>query len=209
MRISDWLIPKEKIFFELLEKESKVILRGVLELNDLLKNYKNVSHKRKKIKNLEMEADEIVHEIYNRLNSSFITPVDQEDIARLASFYDDVIDSIDAIAALLYLFKVTKPDYAMKRFCRIILRQVEQIDHALLFLPKMKQKEIDLYCAEANRLENLADDLFRESLAKLFNNNNDSREIIKLKEIYEFFEEASDKCEHVTNILRNTVMKNL
>lgn len=209
MRIRDWLIPQEKIFFELLEKESKVVLKGVTKLQGLLENYQNVRQKRKEIKDLEMEADSLVHEIYDQLNKTFITPVDHEDIARLASFYDDVIDLIDAVAAGLFLFKIAKPDSTMKKFCQIILRQVREIDHALLSLPKMKQEEINQHCTEAHRLENLADDLFEHSLAQLFNNNTDTREIIKLKEIYEFFEEASDKCEHVTNILRNTVMKNL
>ena len=209
MGIREWLIPQEKIFFVLLQRESKLILKGVSSLSFLLKNYNGIAKKRKNIKKIEEETDGVAHEIYDRLTRTFITPIDHEDIARLASFYDDVLDLTDAVAARLYLFKIEKPDSVMKRFSQILLKQVREIDNAILYLPKMNQKEIDKSCTEVHRLENSADDLLDHSMARLFKNNNDAREIIKLKEIYEFFEEATDKCEHVTNILRNAVMKNL
>lgn len=208
MGIREWLIPQEKIFFTLLGKESKVVLKGVTALSSLLKNYTSIAQKRKNIKIIEEEADDVVHEIYDRLAKTFITPMDHEDIARLASFYDDVLDLADAVAAKLYLYRVRKPDSVMRKFCDILLAQVRQIDSALLYLAKMDQKEIDRRCTETHRLENVADDLLDHSLASLFNNGRNLREVIKLKEIYEFFEEATDKCEHVTNILRHTVMKN-
>lgn len=209
MGIREWLIPQEKIFFVLLQKESKLILKGVLLLSSLLKNYNRISQKRKNIKKIEEEVDGVAHEIYDRLTKTFITPIDHEDIARLTSFYDDVLDLADAVAARLYLYKIEKPDSVMKKFSQILLKQVRQIDDAIFYLPKMDQKEIEKHCTEVHRLENLADDLLDRSMAYLFKNNGDAREIIKLKEIYEFFEEATDKCEHVTNILRNAVMKNL
>lgn len=209
MGIREWLIPQEKVFFVLLQRESKLILKGVSSLSSLLKNYNGVAKKRKNIKKIEEETDGVAHEIYDRLTRTFITPIDHEDIARLASFYDDVLDLTDAVAARLYLFKIEKPDSVMKRFCWILLRQVREIDNAILYLSKMDQKGIDQHCTETHRLENLADDLLDRSIAHLFRNNGDAREIIKLKEIYEFFEEATDKCEHVSNILRNAIMKNI
>jgi len=209
MGIREWLIPQEKIFFVLLQKESKLILKGVSSLSSLLKNYTNVFKKRKNIKKIEEETDAVAHEIFDKLIKTFITPLDHEDIARLASFYDDVLDLADAVAAKLYLFKIEKPDLAMKKFCRILLKQIKEIDSAIFHLPKMNEREIDKHCTEVHRLENLADDLLDRSIARLFNDNDDVKETIKLKEIYEFFEEATDKCEHVSNILRNAVMKNL
>lgn len=209
MGIREWLIPQEKIFFILLQKESKVVLKGVLALSNLLKDYQNVSQKRKKIKKLEEEADEIVHEIYDRLTKTFITPIDHEDIARLASFYDDVIDLTDAVAARLYLFKIKKPDLATKKFAHLLLRETKEIDRAFVFLAKMNQKEIEKHCTEVHRLENLADSLLEHSIAKIFQRNEPALEIFKYKEIYELLEEAIDKGEHVTNIIRHTVMKNI
>lgn len=206
MNIREWIIPQDKIFFELLEEESKKILEGAKFLFHLVNDYKNIASARKKIKDIEHESDEIVHEIYQKLNNTFITPIDKEDMTRLASLYDDVLDLIFGVVNRFYLFSLVKTDAPMKKFASIILRQVTALDRATRRVKKMDQKEIGRKCIEAHRLENLGDSTLNQAIADLFKEK-DPIEIIKKKEIYEFLEKATDTCEDVANTIREIVGK--
>jgi predicted phosphate transport protein (TIGR00153 family) len=206
MGIKEILIPRDKQFFELLEKESENVLLGSEALKDMIYYFREVPAKRERVKALEHRGDEIVHEIYQKLNKSFITPIDHEDISRLASSYDDVLDHIYAAANKLALYEVGEPTIVMKQFADIVLRSVEEIDAAFSNMRKLSP-EIDQRCTEVDRLENVADVLLNESVADLFKGG-DILKIVKLKEIYEELEEITDKCEDVGYVLRDIVMKN-
>lgn len=206
MGVREWLIPQDQIFFDLLEKESKKILEGAGLLVRLIDNYKNVASARRRIKTIEHDSDEIVHEIYERLNRTFITPIDQEDMTHLVCAYDDVLDLIFGVVNRFYLYPLAKPTPQMKKFSRIIFRQVKELDEAIRRIKKMDQKEIDRRCIEAHRLENLGDETLNQAIVSLFKEK-DSIEIIKQKEIYEFLENATDTCEDVANAIREIVIK--
>src|SRR5207247_9194101 len=118
--LSELLIPQEKIFFELLEQESKNVLAGALALDDLVQNFDQLADKRNKIKNIEHQGDNIVHSIYDRLIKTFITPIDREDISKLASLYDDVLDYINAAVNRLYLYEIRSPTEPMRRFTELV-----------------------------------------------------------------------------------------
>lgn len=206
MGLREILIPREKIFFQLLEEESKNVLAGALAFNDLIQNYDHLAEKRNKIKDIEHHGDEIVHSIYDRLVKTFITPIDREDISKLASFYDDVLDYIYAAVNRLYLYEIDSPTEPMRRFADLILRSVREIDIAFAGIQKIKSAEIETHSTEVDTLENEADVVLNESVAALFKTN-DAISIIKMKEVYELMEAVTDRCEDVVQVIRDIVLE--
>src|SRR5207245_8613859 len=198
--LRELLIPREKIFFELLEQESKNVLAGALALDDLVQNYDQLADKRNKIKDIEHQGDNIVHSIYDRLIKTFITPIDREDISKLASLYDDVLDYIYAAVNSLFLYEVESPTEPMRRFAELVLKSVREIDFAFASIQKIKASEIETRCNEVDTLENEADVVLNESVAALFKTT-DAISIIKFKEIYEMMEKMTDKCEDVVKVV--------
>src|SRR6267143_3556102 len=150
--LKELLIPQEKIFFELLEQESKNVLAGALALNDLVKNFDQLADKRNQIKDIEHQGDEIVHSIYDRLVKTFITPIDREDISKLASLYDDVLDYTYAAVNRLFLYEIDSPTEPMRRFADLVLRSVREIDFAFASIQKIKASEIETRCNEVDTL---------------------------------------------------------
>ena len=199
-------MPREKVFFSLLEQESKNVLAGAQALNDLIQNFDRLSEMRVKIKDIEHEGDDIVHSIYDHLVKTFITPIDREDIAKLASLYDDVLDFIEAVANRLSLYEIRSPTEPMRRFTEIVVKSVEEIDFAFGSINKIKAPEVEKRIIEVERLENEADVVLNEAVASLFKTN-DAISIIKLKEIYELMETVTDKCEDVVQVIRDIILE--
>ncbi|HUK80105.1 MAG TPA: DUF47 family protein [Nitrososphaerales archaeon] len=206
MGIREWIIPQDRVFYDLLDKESAYILEGAIELQDAFKNFDRMEERRKDFKDLEHNCDEVVHEIYDKVNRSFITPIDQEDLTKLASGYDDVLDLMNAAMNRLVLFEIKVPTPKMLEFTGIIKASVVQLHAALTSLRKLDRRTIDDACIEVDRLENEADVLFNESVAALFKTG-DVGEILKLKEIYEDLETTTDRCEAVSFIIRDILIK--
>ncbi len=200
------LIPQEKIFFQLLDQESKNVLAGAQELKALVENFGQLSARRNQIKQIEHHGDEIVHSIYDHLVKTFITPIDREDISKLASLYDDVLDYIYAVVNRLYLYEIPSPTEPMRKFTDIVVKSVQEIDFAFASIKKIKAPEVDSRLNEVDRLENEADDVLNESVAELFKSN-DAVTIIKLKEIYELMEGITDKCEDVVQVIRDIILE--
>jgi predicted phosphate transport protein (TIGR00153 family) len=208
MGLKEWIIPQDKHFFNMLENESQNVLNGSKAFLDMLKNYENIKEKQQKIKDIEHQGDDIVHEIFEELNKTFITPIDHDDISKLASAFDDVLDNIDGTATRLVLYEVQKPEENMLKLADVLLEQSIELRQALSGLRNIKNsKEIEKRCIEVNRLENVADDIYKTSIADLFKRN-DAIEIMKLKEVYERIETAIDKCEDAANVISDIVVKN-
>ena len=206
MGLRDLLIPREKIFFQLLEEESKNVLAGAVAFSELIQNFDRLADKRNKIKDIEHHGDEIVHSIYDRLVKTFITPIDREDISKLASLYDDVLDYIYAVVNRLYLYEVDLATEPMRRFADLVLKSVREIDFAFASIQKIKASEIEARCNEVDTLENEADVVLNESVASLFKTN-DAISIIKMKEVYELMETITDKCEDVVQVIRDIILE--
>src|SRR5205809_6276882 len=204
--LRELLIPQEKIFFELLEQESKNVLAGALALDDLVQNFDQLADKRNRIKDIEHHGDEIVHSIYDRLVKTFITPIDREDISKLASLYDDVLDYIYAVVNRLYLYEVDSPTEPMRQFADLVLKSVREIDFAFASIQKIKASEIEARCTEVDTLENEADVVLNESVAALLKTT-DAIAIIKFKEIYELLETITDKCQDVVQVIRDIILE--
>ena len=206
MGLRELLIPREKIFFQLLEEESKNVLAGAMAFSELIQNFDQLVDHRNRIKDIEHHGDEIVHSIYDRLVKTFITPIDREDISKLASLYDDVLDYIYAVVNRLYLYEVDSSTEPMRRFADLVLKSVREIDFAFASIQKIKASEIETRCNEVDTLENEADVVLNESVAALFKTN-DAISIIKFKEIYELMETITDKCEDVVQVIRDIILE--
>jgi predicted phosphate transport protein (TIGR00153 family) len=206
MVIRELILPRDKIFFQLLERESKNVLAGARALHDLISGYDGLEEKRERIKDIEHRGDEIVHEIYERLMKSFVTPLDRDEIAKLASLYDDVLDFIDAVVNRLFLYEIKAPTDAMRRLTETVTKAVEEIDFAFAGIHEIKIPYIEARCNEVDRLENEADQILNEAVAALFKSH-DAIMIIKLKEIYELMETITDKCEDVVQVIRAVIIE--
>jgi predicted phosphate transport protein (TIGR00153 family) len=206
MGLREWIIPQDRVFYDLLDRESATVLRGAVKLEDAIKSFTDMEERRKEFKDIEHNGDEIVHDIYERVNRSFITPIDQEDLTRLASGYDDVLDFMYLVMNRLVLFEITGPTQTMVEFTGIVRASVEQLHSALTSLRKLDPVTIDKACIEVDRLENEADVLLNESVAALFKSQ-DVISILKLKEIYEHLETITDRCEDVSLVIRDIMIK--
>jgi len=200
------LIPREEKFFDLFEQQAATIMAAAGVLEALVLDYPNAQDKVERIRNLEHQGDTLTHEIVKKLNTTFITPIDREDIYALASRLDDVLDLIDAVADRLLLYKVSKTTAGSVDMAKIIVKTAEAADRAVRCLRTLSPVYLK-HCIEVNRLENEADRLLRDLLAGLFETS-DPVEIIKWKELYETMEAVTDRCEDVVNVIEGIALKN-
>ncbi len=199
------LMPKQEKFFDLLESSAKNLLKGAQALKDLVHNYEQVEKKVQDIKKIEHEGDGIIHDIMDRLDKTFITPIDREDIHILASELDDVLDAIEGISSRLYNFKIPKPTPECVRLVNIIYRGVVQIEKAVSDLEHFDN--LRPFCIEINSLENEADQISQQMIGQLLDEEPDWRVAIKWKEIYGRLETAADHCENIANVIQSIVVK--
>jgi predicted phosphate transport protein (TIGR00153 family) len=208
--IMHWLVPKEEKFFELLSEQAENALEGARELKNFVDKYEKFERSERKakaqaIKNIEHKGDEITHKIIERLNRTFITPIDKEDIHQMAVLLDDVIDLINAVALRFVLLSVERIDNYTSKLADIILSAVTELSKSILDLRKLK--DMREHYVKIHSLENEADDVYHEALSELFHYHKNSIDIIKYKEIYELLEEITDKCEDVTHVIESIVVK--
>ena len=202
-------LPKETDFFSMFERASLNVNRSAVLLVEMMENLgaNDAEVKVKEIYEAEQEGDMLTHEVMRKLNKTFLTPVDREDIHALVNSIDDVLDLIWASADRTILFKLDNPIQEAIDLCKTILETTEFITKAIACLKDKKYSYIQEYCIEINRLENRGDRIFREALVKLFDTVKDPILVIKWKEVYEHLEEANDMCEDVADILESIVLK--
>ncbi len=200
------LIPKEVRFFDYFEQQSQNIIRATGLLHELVHTFSDARAKAYAIKEVEHAGDQITHEIVRRLNTTFITPIDREDIHDLATRLDDVLDYLEAAAERLVVYRIKEPTSACRAMVEVITAQVAAMDRGIRCLRTM-DPGFHEHAVEVNRLENRADSLLRESLAAMFDEQPDPIEVIKWKEIYETLEAVTDRCEDVTNVIEGIILK--
>nr|WP_319376214.1 DUF47 family protein [uncultured Methanoregula sp.] len=207
MGLRELLIPQDKVFFDLFEKQAAVNKEAAWQLVALTEDFTNVKEKRHQIELLEQKGDLITHDIYTQLNSTFITPLDPEEISRLASALDDVLDYIDGATEKMYYYGIEATDIHMIELAKLIHMSTAELESAVRGIRSIKDpKYIDERCIEVNRLENLADDVLAHAVTDLFKTN-DAIAIIKYKDIYEHLETATDYCEDVANVLSDIAIR--
>jgi len=199
---------KEDVFFDLfIESSAKVIIVGETFL-DLVHNYENVEDKVSNLKVLETDCDMQAHKILKKLNESFITPFDREDIYNLARDMDDIVDCIEEVSNRFMVFDVKEMRPEAIVMSDLIMQGIRELDVLFKHLKEIKLNTIvRKQIIEVNRIENEGDIIYRRALTKLFKNEKDPVEIIKWKQLYELFEESMDSCENVANIVEGLVMK--
>jgi predicted phosphate transport protein (TIGR00153 family) len=200
------LIPKEVRFFDYFEQQSQQIIKAGTLLSELVHNFADARAKAFAIKEVEHAGDQITHEMFRRLNTTFITPIDREDIHDLATRLDDVLDFIEAVAERLVIYRIKEPTSACRALAELIVAQIAAMDRCIRCLRTMDQGFHE-HAVEVNRLENRADSLLRETLAAMFEEQPDPIEVIKWKEIYETLEAVTDRCEDVANVIEGIILK--
>jgi predicted phosphate transport protein (TIGR00153 family) len=205
-RLSQVFVPREREFFDLFEEAASNIVRAADLLDQMLGTYPEHSHLARDILICEQEGDRITHDIIHRLNQTFVTPIDREDIYEMASALDDVVDYTEEVADYMGLYKIEAPMDQAQHLAHILLQSSRQIAEAM---PRLRGfKDISHYTVEINRLENDGDRVTREAMASLFDGGIDPMVVIRWKDIFERLESAIDATEHVANILEGIVIKN-
>jgi predicted phosphate transport protein (TIGR00153 family) len=199
------LIPRDIRFFDLFAEDAANVLGGARLLEAMLRSYDVIERRAGEIRDAEHRGDEMSHDIGHRLESTFVTPFDREDIHALISGLDDVLDYIEEVADTFVLYRIKAPTPVAIQQASIIVRQCEQLHEALGHLRGFSG--LEKYWIEVHRLENEGDALARGAIAGLFEGGQDAVEIIKWKEIYNLLESTIDKCEDVANIIERIVVK--
>lgn len=204
------LLPKDDKFFSLLEESTQNLVKAGKVMQELVLTEKkdDIVVLINQIHDLEHEGDSVTHRIFSELNSTFVTPIDPEDIHTLASSLDDIMDHMDGSAGRFALYKLKNWPSRMVELVDILKKSIDELHHGVCLLRNMQQfQELQKVFLKVNEYENDADDVFERAIAELFENEKNPIQIIKLKEIYVGLETATDKCEDVANVLEGIVIK--
>jgi predicted phosphate transport protein (TIGR00153 family) len=201
-------IPREEKFFDLFQESAQNMVKAAHSLKEMVDTWEHVEGKVGEITELEHQGDTITHEIMARLHRTFVTPFDREDIVQLAHTLDDVTDFIHAAADAMLLYKVDRPSQRAQELADIIVQATEEVERVM---PQLKKhivlSQVLKQCVEINRLENVADRVYRSAMAELFDDSTDMAHIIKWREIYAHMESATDRCEDVADVLEGVALK--
>jgi predicted phosphate transport protein (TIGR00153 family) len=205
-RLSQVFAPKDREFFDLFEEAASNTVRASDLLDQMLRSWPDSPELAREILICEQDGDRITHDIIKRLNNTFVTPIEREDILELTSSLDDIVDFTEEVADYMGLYKIEAPMEQAHRLAHILLQACRQIAEAM---PRMRDfRDISHYTVEVNRLENDGDRVVREAIASLFDTGIDPMVVIRWKDIFERLEDAIDATEHVANVLEAIVIKN-
>ena len=199
------LLPRETKFFDLFAELSTCMSEGARLLHSILEDPRDLEVRVAQMQAIEHRGDKAIHAIMTKLNQSFITPFDREDIHRLASSLDDVLDFMNTAATRLVMYKIAQPTAAAAELAGILVLQSEELARGVSLLEK--NGKVLQHCDEVNRLEDEADRVSRIAIASLFEKEKDPIQLIKMKELYEVLEMATDKAEDAANVLEAIVLK--
>lgn len=202
-----WVRANDKTIIDVLETQGANLVKATSSLFELVTNYEMVAERNSKIKDLEHEGDKIVHKLYTILALTFVTPLDREDISRLASSIDEVLNYTDGTADRFVLFKIQQPTSYMIELAKILLSASQEIYVLMTRIRKLRNaNELVEHCRIIKRYEHEGDKIYRTAIAELFETDN-AIEIIKLKDIYETLEGSLDRCQEVADIVEDIALK--
>jgi uncharacterized protein Yka (UPF0111/DUF47 family) len=205
-RLSQVFAPKDRAFFDLFEESANNVLRAAELLDEMLRSYPEQAQLARAILLCEQEGDRITYDIIQRLNSTFVTPIDREDILDLASGLDDIVDLTEEVADYLGLYRIEAPMEQAQRQAHILMEACRHISEAM---PRLRGfRDVSHFTGEIHRLETDGDRVTREAVASLFDTGIDPMVVIRWKDIFERLEDAVDATEHIANTLANIVDKN-
>jgi uncharacterized protein len=199
------LIPREERFFDLFVQDAANVLDGARQLEAMLRTYDNPDKAAKRIRETEHRGDEISHDIGRRLEATFVTPFDREEIHALIAALDDILDLIEEVADTFVLYRIEAPTKMSVKQAALIVAACETIHEALTNLRGFKG--LDKYIVEVHRLENDGDRLARSAIAGLFDDGTKTIDVLKWKDVYALLEDTVDKCEDVADLIERIVVK--
>jgi uncharacterized protein len=203
------LMPKEGRFFEFFNEHASLIQQGAVELNAFLSDMGNREAHAQNVNSIEKKADKITHETIHLLHQTFITPLDRDDIHKLISHMDDILDLMEDVAECVILYDVREVTDAARKLAEISVSCAEKVKAAVAMLANMDNSQAILrICNEIDQLESEADRVMRSAMSKLFRDEPDTRQLIKLKAVYELLESITDRCEDVANVIEGIVLEN-
>jgi len=202
------LLPRETSFFDFFEQHAGLTLQGAREFLSLVTTGANVGAKAKRVKEIEHETDVITHHCVEALHKTFITPIERDDIHRLITRMDDIMDFVEAAAERIVLYEIREMTPEVRDMADVLVRAMVEVEQALKGLRDTKNADMVVKkCIDINRLENEGDAILRNAVARLFKEEKDPITVIKWKEIYENLESATDRCEDVANIIEGVVLE--
>ncbi len=204
------LLPKDDHFYVLLEESAQNLVKAVIELKNLplCRNHSEREEVAKKIKDIEHDGDSVTHRIFSELNSTFVTPMDREDIHELASALDDVLDHMDGCAHRFVIYKITEAPQAVSQLIDVLNLSINELKNGIYLLRNLNKTEAFQETFKmVNEYENRADEIFDQAVADLFDKEENPIQIIKIKEILVGLETATDKCEDAANVLEGILIK--
>jgi uncharacterized protein Yka (UPF0111/DUF47 family) len=203
-----WLLPREEDFFGLFERHAALTVAAAKEMRQLVQGGQDIRSLAARIKDLEHQADLITHSCVERLHRTFITPFDRDDIHRLITRMDDVMDYIESAGIAVALYELSEMTVPARQLADVLVRATESVAIAVGGLKTVKESRTILEaCIEVNRLENEGDEILRGALADLFRGATDPLLVLKWKEVYEALENATDRCEDVANVIEGVVLE--
>jgi len=203
------LMPKEGRFFDLFNEHAGLVLQGAIELNAFFDDMGNREAHAQNVNSIEKKADKVTHETIQLLHQTFVTPLDRDDIHKLISSMDDILDLMEDVAECVVLYDVREVTDAARKLVEISVNCVEKVKTAVGMLGNLDNSQAILrLCNEIDQLESEADRVMRSAMSKLFRDEPDTRQLIKLKAVYELLESITDRCEDVANVIEGIVLEN-
>ena len=199
------VIPRERLFYDLLEQAADGVVVGARQLVDLIDSLPNATEQLQRIQDLEHEGDDLTHRIMATLNATFVTPFDRQDIHKLASTLDDVLDAIEAVSDLLVLHRVVEPFPAVRLQAAVLVQITKAVAKAIRHLRTLSSVERDW--SDINRLEREGDHIYRRATADLFSGDLPTIEVMKWKDIFDQVEDAIDRCQSISNTMESIALK--
>ena len=203
------LMPQEGQFFELFSQHAELCVKGARELLEIMSDFKDFDSRKRALDDIEKEADLITNKTTGMLHKTFITPIERDDIHRLITRMDDILDLMEDAALTVSLYDIQEPTPEAQRFAELLLECTLKVQEAVDLLSNMKNADkITEICHQIDRLETDADHVMHAALSRLFREEPDVRRLIKLKALYEYLELATDRCEEVADIIEGIVVEN-
>jgi len=201
-------MPREQKFYDLFEESARNAVKAAQALKEMVDSWQFIDSHVAEITEMEHGGDTITHQVMSLLHRTFITPFDREDIALLAHTMDDIVDFIHSAADSMFIYKITGPTKRAQELADVIVQGAIEVEKAISGLRhKSEFKKMLEQCVEINRLENVADRIYRAAIGELFDNTSDIAQIIKWREIYEHMESATDRCEDVADVIEGVALK--
>jgi uncharacterized protein len=203
-----WVRANDKTIIDMLENQASNLVKATSSLVELLTSYDTVTERKSKIKELEHEGDKITHDLFTITSQTFVTPLDREDISRLTTSIDEVVNYVDETADKLVMFKIKEPTPYMIELAKVVLSASQEIYLLMKRLRKFKDaNDLVGHCRTIRKYEHEGDTICRNAIAELFETNSNAVEIIKLKDVYENLEESIDRCQDAADIVEDIALK--